>query len=203
MLSKRKIIAVVVLMLIVGFGVRLLRVAPTSAIARSAISRNAVGGIKNGGMTPNGTLDTVGGRILSLRSFRGTTTMLWFMVAGCASCVSSVPAVAGHMRTLQSHGVRVVSVDLYGDLPQTPQGRAEFFDFMSSVSKLNNPNSSWIWGLASKSLSYRLDPKGIPDLYYLIGPHGHIRYQNTVPLSTMRQLLQSAKSLAKVSTGNA
>lgn len=175
------------------------RASSTKVIPTSSIIQNTVGGLKNGGNGPNDTLVSVGGRTLSLGDFHGKTTMLWFIVAGCASCVSSVPAVAGHMRTLQSLGIRVVSVDLYGDLPQTAQGRAEFFDFMSSVSKLNNPNSSWIWGLASKSLSYRLDPKGIPDLYYLIGPHGHIRYENTVPLSTMHQLLQAAKSLSRVS----
>ncbi len=169
---------------------------PTSSspMAAKATSLNI------GTSAPSGTLITTGGRTVSVASLRGKPTMLWFLVAGCASCVSSVPAVEKQIKTLQSDGIRIVSVDLYGDLPQTGEGRAEFSQFMGAVAKNTTSNPEWTWGLASKGLSHTYDPQGIPDLYYLIGPHGHIRYHNTVPLSTMPQLLAAASSLDNTST---
>lgn len=43
----------------------------------------------------------------------------------------------------------------------------------------------WTWGETSKDLSVAYDPAGNPDVYVLIGPGGHLRYHNSVPVSTM------------------
>jgi hypothetical protein len=51
----------------------------------------------------------------------------------------------------------------------------------------------WERGMASKALSLVYDPAGIPDLYVLIAPTGHIRYRNSVPDSTIGALLAAAK----------
>lgn len=196
-LPRRSIVWLAALILLTVLITRISRSSsPTSSspMAAKATSLNI------GTSAPSGTLITTGGRTVSVASLRGKPTMLWFLVAGCASCVSSVPAVEKQIKTLQSDGIRVVSVDLYGDLPQTGEGRTEFSQFMTGVAKNSTSNSVWTWGLASKGLSYTYDPEGIPDLYYLIGPHGHIRYHNTVPLSTMPQLLAAASSLDNTST---
>lgn len=197
---NKSIVVLATLILLTGLIIRISKSSsPPPSSSSTSVAATATA-LNNGGMAPNATLTTVGGRTLPLNALRGKPTMLWFLVAGCASCVSSVPAVEKQLTTLKADGVRVVSVALYGDLPQTGEGRAEFSDFMSSVATNSTSNSEWTWGLASKSLSYTFDPQGIPDLYYLIGPRGHIRYHNSVPVSTMPQLLAAAGSLHHAST---
>ncbi len=191
--TKKSVVVLAALILLAGLIIRVSR-SSSSPLAAGAVA------LKIGGMAPNGALTTVGGKILTLHAFRGKPTMLWFLVAGCASCVSSVPAVAKRLKSFAADGMRIVSVDLYGDLPQNGVGRGEFTDFMTAVAKNTTSDPAWTWGLASKGLSYVFDPQGIPDLYYLIGPHGHIRYHNAVPLSTMPQLLAAAGSLHHAST---
>lgn len=40
------------------------------------------------------------------------------------------------------------------------------------------------------------DPTGSPDRYYLLDEHGRLRYQGSVPVSTMPQLLAHTRQLA-------
>ncbi|MDA8074611.1 MAG: hypothetical protein M0Z40_05145 [Actinomycetota bacterium] len=57
--------------------------------------------------------------------------------------------------------------------------------------------------MASKTLSLAYDPAGIPDTYVLVGPGGHIRYRNSIPDSTMHQLLAASARLVTVGTSHA
>ncbi|MHB1509315.1 MAG: hypothetical protein ACYCST_09830 [Acidimicrobiales bacterium] len=106
----------------------------------------------------------------------------------CGKC----PAIATALPSLEADGVQVVSLDLYGDLPSTLQG----FDQLAAWAAHNAgpawSSTDWTWGMAFKPLSLAYDPSGTPDLYVLIGPRGHLRYQNSVPASTMPQLLAAA-----------
>ncbi len=49
--------------------------------------------------------------------------------------------------------------------------------------------------MASEALREAYDPSGTPDIYALIGPDGRIRYQNSVPVSTLPQLLAAVGRL--------
>lgn len=145
---------------------------------------------------PEDQFITTAGQTASLASFRGRPTMVWFVVAGCASCAASIPVVAGHLGQLQAEGMRVVVLDLYGDLDPGAKGGAELAQFGHAAAGSAYSNPTWIWGVASKALSYAYDPSGTPDEYFLLGRTGHIRYANSVPVSTMAQLLSHAASVS-------
>ena len=118
--------------------------------------------------------------------------MVWFVVAGCASCAVSIPAVAQHLHQLASDHVHVVVLDLYGDLGSGKTATADLAEFGGAAAGAQYASPTWTWGLASKALSYAYDPSGMPDEYFLIAPNGHIVYQNNMPVSTMPQLLAAA-----------
>jgi hypothetical protein len=145
---------------------------------------------------PDGSFTTVSGQTMSVASLRGRPTMLWFVVAGCASCAVSVPTVAQHLSALRADGIRVVSLDLYGDLPQGPQGIGQLAQFARETAGPAFGDRDWTWGLASSALSRAYDPSGTPDLYYLLDAGGHIRYQNSAPVSTMQELMAAANRVA-------
>lgn len=123
-------------------------------------------------------------------------TMVWFVVAGCASCAVSIPSVAQHLRLLATDHVHVLVLDLFGDLGSGLTGRAELVDFGKASSGSSYESPTWTWGLASKSLSYAYDPSGTPDEYFLVAPNGRVVLQNRVPLNTMSQLLRAAGRLS-------
>jgi len=144
---------------------------------------------------PNGTFTTASGTTASIASLRGKPTMVWFVAGGCASCAASIPAVASHLDQLTGRGFRVLTLGLYGDFPKGEAGVAELLRFGHAAAGGNVERPGWSWGMASESLSLAYDPAGIPDLYDLIGPTGDIRYRNSVPVSTMGELLAAAKHL--------
>jgi hypothetical protein len=145
---------------------------------------------------PNGTFTTASGTTATIASLRGTPVMVWFVAGGCASCAASIPAVAAHFDQLRAAGVRVLTLGLYGDFAAGDEGIAQLLSFGREAA-FEEPvtRPGWEWGMASKSLSLAYDPAGIPDLYVLIGPTGGIRYRNSVPDSTMHELLAAAEHL--------
>jgi hypothetical protein len=145
---------------------------------------------------PNATFTIASGTSATIASLRGTPTMVWFVAGGCASCAASIPAVAAHFDQLRAAGVRVLTLGLYGDFATGMKGVTQLLSFGREAA-LHEPitRPGWEWGMASKALSLAYDPAGIPDLYVLIGPTGAIRYRNSVPGSTMNELLAEAERL--------
>jgi hypothetical protein len=147
-------------------------------------------------VAPNGTFFTASGTTATISSLRPKPTMVWFVAGGCASCAASIPAVAAHFDQLRAAGFRVLTLGLYGDFPPGRAGVAQLLSFgklSAGLDRQSINHPGWEWGMASKSLSLAYDPSGLPDLYVLIGPAGHIRYRNSVPDSTMRELRAAAE----------
>lgn len=132
---------------------------------------------------------TVTGRPASLTAWRGRPTLLWFIVAGCASCGVSVPAVARHLDQIAASGVHIVTVDLYGDLPTGRPGLRLLGEFGQATAGARFTDPTWTWGVASKQLSYRYDASGTPDVYVLLDGHGRVVYRGSVPVTSMSSLL--------------
>lgn len=149
-------------------------------------------------MAPNGTFTTLAGAPATIASLRGKPTMVWLVAGGCASCAASIPAVAQHLAQLRADGVQVVTLGLWGAFPAGEQGLAQLASFGRAAVGGSIARPGWSWGMASKALSVAYDPSGTPDLYALIGPDGHVRYQGSVPVSTMPQLLAAARRLRVV-----
>jgi len=144
---------------------------------------------------PDGTFTTTAGTIATIASLRGRPLLVWFVAGGCASCAASIPAVASHLGQLTSTGLDVLTLGLYGAFAGGRHGLTQLLSFGRAAAGTNVVEPDWQWGMASKSLSLAYDPTGLPDLYVLVGPGGHIRYRNSVPVSTMAQLLTAAHQL--------
>jgi len=152
-------------------------------------------GSASAGLAPNGTYVTPSGTISTIASLRGRPTMVWFVAGGCASCAASIPAVASHLAQLTRAGLQVLTLGLYGDFSSGSTGVGQLLSFGRAAAGTDVERPGWQWGMASKSLSLAYDPSGTPDLYVLIGPTGHIRYRNSVPVATMGKLLAVAERL--------
>ncbi len=184
-------------------------VQPTArAISSSGASKtteNSTNATTN--LAPNGTFITLNanaasatnlrGKKMTITALRGKLVLLWFFVAGCSSCAASGPAISKALPNLKADGVHVVSLDLYGDIPPTSHGWNQLAAWAANNAGSAWSSAQWTWGMASKSLSLAYDPSGNPDVYFLIGPHGHIRYQNSVLVSTINQLLTAAAHMIK------
>lgn len=149
-----------------------------------------------GGPAPTGTFTTVGGKPVDVASFRGKPTVLWFVAAGCSSCTASIPAVADHLSQLHAEGVQVAVIDLYGDLGSGPAGATALAKLGTGLVGNRFAEPGWTWGTSSKALSYSYDHTGEPDIYYVIDRNGTITYRNSVPVSTMDQLLAHTHAVA-------
>jgi hypothetical protein len=149
------------------------------------------------------TFTAADGRVVSLAAWQGKPLVLWFIGASCSSCGVSVPVVAKHLPEIAANGVHVIAVDLYGDLPGAPLGLQYLREFGKATAGAKFTDASWTWGLASKQLSYRYDPTGTPDLYFVIDRHGQITYRGSVPISTMNSLLDHIRQVGTTSSGTA
>lgn len=150
-----------------------------------------------GKIAPTGKFTTATNHTANLASYLGGhPTMVWFVVAGCASCAVSIPAVAQHLHQLARDHLHVVVLDLYGDLGSGKAGTANLTEFGKAAAGSDYASQTWTWGLASRSLSYAYDSSRTPDECFLVASNGHIVYQNSVPASTMPQLLSKAKALS-------
>ena len=153
-------------------------------------------------LAPNGVFTTLDanaaavaklrGKEMTITALRGKPVLLWFLVTSCSTCAASAPVIAKALPSLEADGVHVVGLDLYGDIPPTPQGWGQLAAWAANNAGPAWSSAQWTWGMASKALSLAYDPSGNPDVYFLIGPRGHLRYQDSVPVSTMGQLLAAA-----------
>ena len=150
-----------------------------------------------GATAPGGTFTTLDGTTLDVASLRGKPTVLWFVAAGCSSCIASIPAVADHLQQLRNAGVQVEVIDLYGDLGSGTQGAQDLRTLGTSLVGARLTDPGWTWGTSSKDLSFSYDASGQPDVYYVLDRTGTITYTDGVPVSTMDQLLSHALTAAK------
>lgn len=148
-------------------------------------------------LAPNGTYTTEAGTTATIASLRGEAVLVWFVAGGCASCAASIPAVSSHLAQIRATGVRVLTLGLFEDFPSGGKGMASVLAFGRSAAGRNVERAGWSWGMASRQLSMAYDPFGVPDVYVLIGPHGTLRYRNSVPVSTMSQLLAAARRVGR------
>jgi len=146
-----------------------------------------------GTTAPDGAVTTLGGKTETVADLRGKPALIWFVTTWCSSCQAGTQAMAQHVATLASDGVRVVEVENYADLGQSGPPMGAFAKTLAG-SAFSNPD--WTFGEASSTLTHTYNPKAYLDIYYLINAKGKITYVNSSPGSTMPQLLSAAKGLA-------
>jgi hypothetical protein len=67
-------------------------------------------------------------------------------------------------------------------------------DFAKTFAGSVPPSPGWLWGDASQAASYTYDPKGYPDIYFLIDRRGIIRAISSAPNVSMEQILSFARA---------
>ncbi len=145
-----------------------------------------------GTRAPNATFTTLDGKTETVAALHGRPAMLWLVTTWCSSCQAGTAAMAHHLSTLASDGVRVVEVENYADLGQSGPSMAAFGKALAGSAFLN---PDWVFGEASPTLTRTYNPKAYLDIYYLLNASGKIAYVNSSPGSTMRQLLSAAAAL--------
>jgi thiol-disulfide isomerase/thioredoxin len=145
-----------------------------------------------GVQAPQGVYTSVHGDTASVSSLRGTPMLVWFVATWCSSCQAGTQAMAQHIDQFSSHHVRVVELELAGDLGQPGPTIASFGQQFAGH---EYTNSDWSWGVASSQMTATYDPHTYLDIYYLLNAQGKIVYINSSPGSTMGSLLQAVGAL--------
>jgi hypothetical protein len=160
------------LMFIMVAGVNVLGLAASQRPADGAANRVTIHD-----RAPNGMFTTVDGDVMSISSLRGHPALIWFVVTwGCVSCDASTQSMAQHLVTFSAHHVRVVELELAGDLGQPGPTMAQY------------------------RLTTTYDPVGILDQYYLINGSGRIVLTGRVPASNIPSLVVAVKKFSTSST---
>ncbi|HLI58380.1 MAG TPA: hypothetical protein VKV21_01815 [Solirubrobacteraceae bacterium] len=161
----------------------------------SAASAGAIAGpsASDHGIAPDGRFTTTAGASETVASLRGQPTLLWFVTTWCSSCQAGTQAMSSQIPTLAADHVRVVELELSGDLGQPGPAIGEFARRLAGR-RYHDP--AWTFGTASAGLTHTYDPRGYLDVYYLIDAAGHITYANSSPAATMSQLLTAAAKIA-------
>lgn len=142
---------------------------------------------------PDGALTTTSRQQLSIASFRGKPTLIWFVATWCSSCQAGTQSLAANISQFSADGVRVVEVELYKDLGQSGP---DITTFGKRFAGKQYSNPDWTFAKSSKGLTQTYDPKSYLDIYYLLNSKGQITYVNGSPGSTMAPLLSQAANIA-------
>ena len=155
------------------------------ALTNSITPQSAANPPNIGSQAPNGTLLTTAGNVASINSFRGQTTLLWFVSTWCSSCQAGTQVMSQRLGELTQHGVHIAEVELYHDLGQSGPSISQFGQALAGT---NYSNPAWTWATSSYDLSRAYDPQGYLDIYFLINPQGKIVYENSSPAATFDAL---------------
>ncbi len=144
-------------------------------------------------VAPYGSFTTTAGATRTVASLHGQPTLLWFVTTWCSSCQAGTQAMSRQIPALAARHLRVVELELSGDLGQ---GGPAISDFARRLAGRRDHDPDWTFGTASPALTHTYDPRGYLDVYYLINATGHITYANSSPAATMKQLLAAAAKIA-------
>lgn len=158
------------------------------------------GSTRRGALAPDGGFTTVAGDAGTIASLRGRPTLVWFVATWCSSCQAGTSAMASAIDQFAARGVRVLELEMAGDLGQ-PGPSIEQFGRQLAGAAYGNPD--WTFGVASTGLTNTYNPKGYLDIYYLLDAAGRIAYVNGSPAGTMRQLLAEAAKVGKQGSASA
>jgi cytochrome oxidase Cu insertion factor (SCO1/SenC/PrrC family) len=143
---------------------------------------------------PNGTFTTTGRTAETVAALRGRPTLLWFVTTWCSSCQAGTQAMSAEIPHLSDRHVRVVELELAGDLGE-PGPTITTFARQLAGGEYHSPD--WTFGTASPALTETYDPHGYLDVYYLLNAAGQITYANSSPAATMPQLLAAIGKIAQ------
>ncbi len=162
-----------------------------TAVYTFVSSRAATAEVKVGAPAPDVTFTTIDGRERRLAQFRGRPVMLWLFATWCPSCQAGAAAIAEHLTEMEQAGLQIIQLKLYNDLGY-PGPSVQ--DFARAYTRPGHSSRTWLWGDASEALSFTYDPKGYPDIYFLIDRQGVVREISGGPNTAIAQILSFARN---------
>lgn len=146
--------------------------------------------VEVGAPAPEMAFTTPDGAEHALSEFRGRPVMLWLFATWCPTCQAGTRVVAGNFERLQRAGLRIIQLRLHNNLGY--EGLS-VVDFAARYAGDIAPSADWLWGEASLQGSFTYDPRGYPDIYFLIAGDGTIRAIDTAPHVTMARIVAFAE----------
>ena len=162
-----------------------------TAVYTFVSSRAATAEVKIGAPAPDVTFTTIDGRERRLAQFHGRPVMLWLFATWCPSCQAGAAAIAEHLTEMEQAGLQIIQLKLYNDLGYPGPS---IQDFARAYTPPGRSSPTWLWGDASEALSYAYDPKGYPDIYFLIDREGIVREISGGPNTAIAQILSFARN---------
>lgn len=163
----------------------------TSLFIAAPLSAAAPEPIVAGQTAPAFTYRLLNGRQLTAKALHGRPYVLWMVASWCSSCEAGSRVVGDHIQFLRDRGVDVVEMRLAKDLGSPGPGLQTFQKAVGM--KAASPN--WYWGELTQNQTLALDPKGYPDIYYLVDANGKVTAINGNPAVTWDQIATFAASV--------
>ena len=155
----------------------------------SAASAQTPAVVKIGAPAPDMAFTTMDGTQRRLSEFRGRPVMLWLFATWCPTCIYGTIAVAEKFDRLQQAGIQIIQLKLYNNVGYPGPSVEEFAKRHAGSIP---PSPDWLWGTASREGSFTYDPRGYPDIYFLIDKDGVLQAVNVAPHATMDIILAFA-----------
>ncbi len=147
--------------------------------------------IRIGAPAPDMAFTTVDGRAYRLSDFRGQPVMLWLFTTWCLTCSAATAAVDENYDRLHQAGLQIIQLKLHENLgysgPTTKEFAARYAGSRASA-------TGWLWGEASREMSFTYNPNGYSEIYCLIDKDGILRDVAQAPNVTMEKIMTFAKS---------
>lgn len=140
---------------------------------------------------PEIAFTTVNGETRQLSDFRGEPVMLWLIATWCSTCQKAAQALTERIDELERYGLVILTLKLYDNLGYPGPAIVEFGKKWAGAA-YDSPN--WLWADASQRASFIYDPKGYPDIYWLIDRDGAIQAVDTAPHVTMNRIIEFART---------
>ena len=161
-----------------------------SAVYRLVLPRPSAAEVTLGARAPELTFTAVDGVRHRLSEFHGKPVMLWLFASWCPSCQAGTDAIARAFPQLEQAGLQIVQLRLYQNLGEPGPSAAKF---ARAFARPVSASPHWLWGEASQEASYAFDPRGYPDVYFLIDKGGIIREISGGPNTAIDQILSFAR----------
>lgn len=200
--ARGALVTMTAVVVVVGVAVAATRGIVLARTSSAATTAAAVRPLSVGSPAPNGAFfpidaaDTDVGQVLrpsdaSLLSRVDRPTLVYFIATWCSSCEAGTQVLVHQREALAHVHVHVVLLDLAGDLSNlSPLAAAHrLARFAQAFGGPARRDPQWTWGVSSSTLTKTYDPKGLLDVYYLIGRSGRIDYRGSNLASNAPALL--------------
>lgn len=144
-----------------------------------------------GEKAPEVAFVTFDGKELRLSQLKGKPVMLWFTATWCPTCWAGAQVLAERISEIEKYNLQIVVLKLFENLGYPGISIEEWGRKFAGDAFFSK---NWFFGDASRETSFLYDPKGFPDIYFLIDKEGVIRAIDTAPSATIEKIINFSKS---------